>query len=112
MKELLKRLENTEWVFEPKPLFDHIRNYGIAGAIAISAFVFYEKFPFEPYFVYFLFSFALVLTILNALSGVTFVFRWFRINNFPLSTRIVAALTYCLLTFAVCIALIEATVQK
>ena len=112
MKSILERLERMDWVFEVKPLFDHIRNYGIAGAIAGGSFLFYEKFPFNESFLYVLFFLAAVLALLNALSGVTYIFQWLRNKNYPLSTRFLASLAYCLATFVICATLLEAAVQK
>ena len=112
MNKMLQRLDQTDWTFDPKGLFDHVRNYGIAGGIALGASLFNDRFPFNSQVLYLLLFIAATLALLNAASGVTLIFRSLKRWHFPLATRILATVVYCLGTFAVCVALLEAAVQK
>lgn len=111
MYDKLRNVKLLDLVYNPKPIFDHLRNYSIAGAFAIGAFLVYNKFPSEYALFYMLLALALLLLILNLLSGVIKLWQWFGMRDYPLSTRILLVSLYCFITIFICLATLEATVQ-
>jgi hypothetical protein len=67
VKQKFDTFRKTEWVYDPKPIFDHVRNYAIAGALAIAGIHIHVKFPIteqKGYAIYLL-VLAFVLLILG-----------------------------------------------
>lgn len=61
--------------FDSKPLFDHIRNYTIAGAVGVGAILYVQIMDRNDFVSWSVFIIAVVLYILNTVTGASWIYR-------------------------------------
>ena len=101
-------MSNTWENFDLKRLFDHIRNYTIAGAVGLSAFIYVGVVEEINLFAKFVVGIFLILTFLNALDGSVAVYlKAVKLLKFKDRTAnvffsFVLAMIYSIVAVAVC----------